>query len=258
MKYFFRDIALFVLPIILVILVIALSKPIAQHAAYHDLADNRTMFGLVGGGDIITSLMFGLVGLAGLFIIVMLKPEFKNEGERYGYLLFFASFIALGYCSTYYHSKPDNLSLVIDRLPIVSALCAIGFAVLSERFSMRIGLLTYLVSLLFGFYATWYWISSELVGLGDIRYYAAFQFLISSIILLSVIFKKSAYNFSIIFFLVFAIFVITRLPEIFDQELFQWTNQIVSGHSIRHASISVCVLLIITYLLRRQKIDAVL
>ncbi|VAH85547.1 unnamed protein product [Triticum turgidum subsp. durum] len=87
---------------------------------YHDFADQRTLFlGIPNTLNVISTIPLFFVGLAGL-ILNHCKSYFRiwSQGDLY---TLFATVIASGFGSCYYHLNPKNGTLFLHRLPMVTA-----------------------------------------------------------------------------------------------------------------------------------------
>jgi len=56
-----------------------------------------------------------------LLMMILIIFHFKSlQGELWGWTCFYVGVAAVGIGSSYYHLKPDDASLVWDRLPVSS------------------------------------------------------------------------------------------------------------------------------------------
>jgi len=96
--------------IALAVVALLLHGPIPQTPGYHHFADDRTLFGVPNGANVLSNLAFLAVASWGL-----------ARTSRYRLFLVGVGLTCVG--SAYYHLAPDNARLVFDRLPIALA-CA--------------------------------------------------------------------------------------------------------------------------------------
>ena len=82
-------------------------EPISQDLAYHDFADNRTIFGINNFLDIVSSLPFLFVGMLGLYAIC------QNWGINYSWSWLFL-FLSV-FCVAFGSSSFSGLSLGKNR-----------------------------------------------------------------------------------------------------------------------------------------------
>jgi len=104
---------------------------------------------------------------------------------------------------------------------------------IAERINQRIGLALLPVFLALGIFSVYYWYQSELAGMGDLRLYLIIQFLPAPLILYMLFFMPSRYSRSSRFGWILAIYVLAKLSEYFDRQIFELQHWI-SGHSIKH------------------------
>jgi hypothetical protein len=93
----------------------------------------------------------------GLLTLQRLHVGLGANWQRPLVTLFFAGLIVTALCSGYYHGRPDNASLLVDRLGMVVAFAGLlGLAVV-DRVSARAGVATACVVLLLGALAVRVW-----------------------------------------------------------------------------------------------------
>src|SRR3954453_9946581 len=106
-----------IVPLLAVMSVIALLTigPIPQDQNYHNFADQRKLLSVPNFLNVITNLPFAVIGLLGLRATTNIV-EFQNKVIV---ATLFCGFLLLTLGSGYYHLRPENLTLVFDRIPIV-------------------------------------------------------------------------------------------------------------------------------------------
>ena len=219
-----------------------MSSPIEQNEDYHNFSDTLTVGGIPNFWNVISNFPFLIVGLFG---ILRLK---KMDRVNFQFLTFFigVSFVAIG--SGYYHFNPNSSTLVWDRLPMTIAFTALMSIVISEFIDYKKGKLLLLPLLLLGIISIVYW-----VKLGDLRLYALVQFYPILAIPIILILFKSEENSPKGFWMLLISYIIAKLFETYDFEI-QKTLKFLSGHSLKHISVSVGVYLLINSYLRHNKI----
>ena len=115
----------------LMIIGVFLLPPIPQDASYHQFADKNSYCGMSNFWNVLSNLPFLLIGLLGMWDIVRGRLAILSE-FRVGYLTFFIGVALVGPGSAYYHSTPDNASLLWDRLPMTIAFMALFVIVIAE------------------------------------------------------------------------------------------------------------------------------
>lgn len=201
--------------------------PIPQLASYHDLADQRSIFGIGHFWNVVSNLPFLVIGLMGLHLLRR-KPE--EAATAWGTLFAGTALVALG--SAWYHSAPDNTTLVWDRLPIGIAFMGFFTALLVEHLegpASRIAqrLLWPLVALSAG--ALWRWHVS-----GDLSPWVWVQAAPMLAIVLFLALLPGRYTHRRYLAYALAFYAAAKLFEVADVQLMQWTGGLMSGHTLKH------------------------
>ena len=238
----------------LVIAIIAILLPrIPQPLTYHNFADQRSWLGIPNFGDVVSNLPFALVGIWGL--VAMFKPgkiRFMDSRERWPYLVMFASLILTAFGSGYYHLAPDNARLVWDRLPIMMVFMALLAAVISERVTVRAGLMLFRLLEVIGIASVLYWRASELQANGDLRFYAAVQ-VYAILILLLALLLPPRYTRGFDFAIVVGLYALAKVFEDADRKIFA-LGHMVSGHTLKHLAAAAAGFWILRMLEKRELI----
>lgn len=214
-------------------------RPIPQDERYHLFADSRTFFGIANFMNVISNIFFVIAGMFGLY--TMLKGwEAKDQLTNLSYLTFFAGVLLTGFGSTWYHLKPDNETLVWDRLPMTIAFAGLFCSILSEIISPAVGAVLLLPLLALGVFSVLYWISGERKGSGDLRLYGIIQFLPLLLIPL-ILFMYGGENDYIICLVGLMLFYgLAKIFEFLDRYIYS-LGKVISGHTLKHISASVGV-----------------
>ena len=212
---------------------------IPQPQSYHNFADQRAWLGIPNFGNVISNVpfaIFGLMGLAFLFSRAAARAFFDPR-ERWPYLFVFCGLFLTAFGSGYYHWSPSNATLLWDRLPMTIAFMGIIAALISERIGIAAGIYTLTPLLFIGISSPIQWYFSELHGHGDLRFYAAVQ--AAAVIALPVFLLLFAprYTRSFDLWLVAAFYVLAKLFETFDAQVFS-LGHVVSGHTLKHLAAS--------------------
>ncbi len=248
-------ISLLILVTLTLLLAAAVLPPTPQSALYHEFADQRSYWGIPNFLNVISNLVFLIVGIAGLLYlkkgVLLSRHQPVATGIEMGlYRLVFASTGAACVGSIYYHWEPNLISLFWDRLPIAIGFMSLLAATLVERFVAH--WLTYFVILLpiAGALSSLYWLWSELYGVGNLNFYIAAQFCSIILILLLVSGLPSRYTHASDIYRVMFIYGLAKLAEIADQEIYQLGN-IISGHTLKHVLAGLAVYFILRMLKKR-------
>lgn len=217
-------------------------KPIPQAAEYHQFADARALLGIPNFFGVASNAGFLLVGVIALVTIFRrFSTLFRDSSDARPYLAFFIAITLIAFGSGYYHWSPSNDSLLWDRLPMSMAFMAISAAVVADRINARAGngwLLA--VLLIIGFASLIYWHWSESVGSGDLRFYVLVQFY-PMVALPIIIWAFPDHHYMIGQYLIWTIawYALSKVLEHFDQEIFELTGDLVSGHSLKHLAAAI-------------------
>ncbi len=218
--------------------------PIAQDVGYHLFADTRNIFSIPNFWNVLSNLPFLLIGLAGLYGVLVSKQIPVVEHQKLAYILFFSGVLWVAVGSGYYHLWPDNSSLLWDRLPMTVAFMSLFSIIISELVSTRYSKPILGALLLFGLFSVIYWHVTELNGAGDLRLYILVQFLpIVLIPLLLVLCRGRSTNIAG-YWLLLLWYAIAKVCEYFDHEIFD-VLVVVSGHSLKHIAAAVGVLFLL-------------
>lgn len=197
----------------LVMAAVAAFVPIALPAGYHAFADHSHVGGLHPFGDTVSNLAFLF---AGLFVFV----RARSGQERW----LAAALCLTCFGSWYYHLRPDDARLLVDRLPMAPAFAAMAGIILFDK-DERKGLIhTALLSVLFmaaAFLALWS---------GNQSIWVAAQVYVLLLLVVAAVTRPEMRAAAIA---TFALYVGAKLFEGLDHEI-QHLTGFVSGHTIKH------------------------
>ncbi len=229
------------------------TAPLPQDLAYHDFADKRTILGISNFGNVMSNLLFMVVGLAGAWYVLRHSHAVCLPGLEIAYLVFFSGIFLTAFGSGYYHLAPGNESLVWDRLTMTIGFSGLFAIIVGEFISPRIGRAIVIPLLLAGVLSVEYWGWTETAGAGDLRLYAVFQFL--PIMLIPVILWqfKPAIGSARVFWIMLLFYVLAKLAESLDGQIFA-AGGIVSGHSLKHIFAAMTPATFLYELMRRRRL----
>ncbi len=213
---------------VLALLAAVFGPSVAQHDHYHTFADQRDLLGLPFAMDVLSNLPFAIAGLLGL---VMLVRSPKQPQRNYA-VLFFAGLIVTAIFSTLYHLNPNNDTLALDRLGMVAGFAGMLGLATAQRISARAGVATTAAVLLLGPVAVAVWAASaNLLPWALLQGGAMVMLLVLSLCkpLLTV---PSAFVVNLL--PVIAFYTVAKLLELGDHQVFELTNHLISGHSLKH------------------------
>lgn len=194
------------------------SQPvITQPQQYHHFADVRSFMGIPNAMDVLTNIFFLIVGLVGVL---------KVPSRSWSWFFISIALVAPG--SAYYHWGPNNDTLVWDRLPMSTGFMALYVVLLSEHISEKFGKILF-PALLLGVVSVFVWVITS-----DLRFYFWIQF--SSFISIPIILFlfPSKYTHKSGYFVALGFYALAKVTEVKDREIFEMTNRLISGHSMKH------------------------
>ena len=217
--------------------------PVIQDLSYHNFADRRILLGIPNFFDVVTNLLFTFIGIMGLKFCVRNRQEYAE----WSWIIFFLGVALVGIGSAYYHLDPTNKTLVWDRLPMTIGFMGLLIAVLSEYVNRNVEKYFLIPAILIGLFSVIYWSYSD-----DLRIYICVQLIPLLGIPAAMLLYRGKYTHEK--FLGFALisYILAKMTEMFDREIFSSTGNLLSGHSIKHILASVSILFILVMLRKRD------
>lgn len=243
---YWRETAL-VLVLLLALAGIMSFEPIAQDLGYHDLADRRLLLGIANFANVVSNLPFLVVGTAGL--LVCLGP--RKTGASSAWATFFAGAALTGFGSGYYHLAPANATLIWDRLPMTVAFMGLLVALLSEHAGERLARYLLLPAILAGVASIGWWHHA-----GDLRFYIWVQAAPLLMVPLALLLFQPRYTHRAYLLYGLGFYLLAKITEFYDRELYSLTAETLSGHSLKHLLASVSALYVYLMLRRRAPVRA--
>jgi len=216
--------------------------PIAQDLAYHNFADMRIMLGINNFFDIASNLPFIAVGLLGLFSLY----KYWGVTSSWSWLILFISILLVAFGSTYYHLNPENKTLTWDRLPMAVGFMALFVIILADYVNHKLEKWLLVPMCLLGVASVIYWHLTD-----DLRIYAWVQFASLALLLIIIFtYKPNQLDTKYIVY-AFVFYVLSKIVEYYDQEIFKLLDEVVSGHTIKHLLASAATFCLYILLKRR-------
>ena len=241
----------FIIPLLLLIciIILILHGPIPQDEQYHHFADGRNIWGIPNFWNVLTNLPFAFIGLFGIRTVRKAKEwELRHTG-----LILFWGFVLLTFGSGYYHLWPRNETLVFDRLAMTLIFMSFFSFIIQEQTAKKRGYRALLIFIIIGVLSVIYWWVSEGWGRGDLRPYILVQFFPLLAIPLILQLYKSTFNMTKEVSFIFFFFGVAKLTETYDEEIFNWLEYTLSGHSLKHLLMAVAGFWMVVLLQRRIK-----
>lgn len=213
-------IALFVVTPPLLFIALVAAGPIAQPGSYHELAPSGRLLGVDNFWNVVSNVPFLIVGIFGV------RFAFLNRVRmRHAWLAVFVSAVLVFFGSSWYHLAPDDARLVWDRVPIAMAFMAFFAALLGETVNEKLGNSLLLPAMAFGVATVLWWRAT-----GNLAPYVWVQAAPMLMIPLA-----SARGRGRLYMLgALAFYVLAKLAELRDHEIYAWTGAAVSGHVLKH------------------------
>jgi len=211
-------------------LVLMLSiEPFGQDPAYHAFADRRRLLGIANFMDVLSNLPFLLVGLAGIRLCWSRALPQLQEPVRAAWLTLFIGIALVALGSSWYHLHPDNRTLVWDRLPMTIGFMGLFVALLGEYVNARLGRVLLFPAVLLGLSSVlyWYWFD-------DLRFYLWIQLLPLLLIPVIMLLFRSRYSHQWLLALALGLYLLAKMSERYDRQVFDVTGYLFSGHTLKH------------------------
>ena len=189
-----------------------LAPPIRQDEQYHNFADQRTILGIANFWNVVSDLPFAVIGVSGL-------RGFRDRVSR----LMFAGVFLTAFGSAWYHYRPNDASLVWDRLPMTLVFMPLLELVLNHWIGPAWGQLRFDTLVLFGLGSVLWWQAS-----GDLRVYAVAQFGPLLVLVPAIVSDQRIRAL----WPVVAWYALAKLAEVFDPQIYAALP--ISGHTIKH------------------------
>jgi 1-acyl-sn-glycerol-3-phosphate acyltransferase len=208
----------------------AFSPPVAELSGYFHFVDQREMLGLPRAMDILSNLPFLLAGLYGLFVLRRITPLDSSATFKPFAALFFIGLIVTAVGSAWFHLQPlSEGRLAADRLGMLVAFCGLVGLSSALNISLRSG-----IALAF-FTATSGALSIHISNsTGNALPWALVQFGGLSLIIGFAFLRTPKHHPKLGLWWIVVVYAAAKAFEMADQPVFDWTQQLISGHSLKH------------------------
>ena len=199
--------------------------PIPQDQSYHLFADVRTFLGIPNFGDVASNALFLAVGVAGM----LWSPRHAGSGARISWMVFFLGVALVFFGSAWYHLAPGDGTLVWDRLPMTVAFMGLFAALVAEHVSEKMERALLIAAVAVGIASVFWWKHS-----GDLRLYIWVQ--AAPLLAIPLAIALFPGRFTHRYYLLHGVgcYVLAKLAEHHDGEIFSLTSNAMSGHSLKH------------------------
>jgi hypothetical protein len=203
--------------------------PLAQPAHYHEFADARTLGGVPHALDVLSNLPFAMAGVVGLYGLWALPPRALSNVQRGMAMLFFLGLLLTAAGSSWYHWQPDDAGLAVDRNGMAVAFAGLLGLAAAGHVSERAGAALGLAVLLLAPFSIHSGSSS-----GNLLPWAVVQFGGAALLVWLAWLRPRYWALDIRWVLVIAAYAAAKVLEMNDHEIYQMTNELVSGHALKH------------------------
>jgi hypothetical protein len=233
------------------LLALALFGPaVGQPAHSHEFADQRALWGVPFGLDVLSNMAFALAGTAGIVRLLALPPRALSNMRRAMSSLFFAGLLLTAAGSSWYHWQPDDAGLAVDRCGMAVAFAGLLGLAAADRISERAGAALGLAALLLGPLAVQTWSAT-----GNVLPWATLQTGGIALVVWMALLPARAFSLHLRWFAVILAYALAKLFELNDAEVFRLTGQLVSGHTFKHilAALAACPVIAAVAAARRAR-----
>lgn len=227
------------------------SGPIPQSQEYHHFADKSCLYGIPNFRNVVSNLPFVVIGIWGIMFLIPKQREAAAPDAAS--LAFFSGILLTGFGSAWYHLKPDNQTLIWDRLPMTIAFMAFFSVIIREYVHAEAGRKGLWPLLFLGILSVCYWQMTGSRGQGDLRFYLLVQFLPMLLIPLILLLFKTKGRSSLAMWLILLAYVIAKIFESADVEFLMATGSL-SGHSMKHIAAALAPLIYLIFLKRKTTV----
>jgi len=219
--------------------------PISQNQDYHHFVDTRSFLGIPNFIDVTTNILFGIIGITGLSFLIKNRQKYA----RWSWLVFFVGIITLCFTSGYYHWNPNDATLVWDRLSLAVMFMSLVVASMSEHIDPRFDRWMLGPLVMIGLMSVIYW-----AIFNDLRFYIWAQLTPMLVIPVLIIFYTSKYSHAKYLWITFLFYLLAKITELYDREIFVVNGENVSGHSLKHIFAAIGLFFILQMLRKRKTI----
>ncbi|MGH7909171.1 MAG: hypothetical protein ACRENW_04890, partial [Thermodesulfobacteriota bacterium] len=186
------------------------------------------LFGWTHFGNVVSNLAYVVVGIVGLIVVRPVRID-AAAAVRAAISAWFIGFILVAAGSAWYHSHPNDSTLVWDRAAMTIVFAAATALFISDRISARAGPAFLIGLIALGLASQIYWHLT-----GDLRIYRFVEYLPFVIVpAICLLFPGRLTTFRHALAII-AVFAAATLCEHFDHDIHRLFGGAVSGHAIKH------------------------
>ena len=221
-------------------------EPLAQNTGYHRFADTRNIINIPNCFNVISNLPFLAIGVLGLRLCIQ-----KDLGAvRLAWTVFFVGVGLVSVGSAYYHLNPTNESLVWDRLAMTIGFTGLFVALLGEYVDNRLATRSLIPAVIIGLASVLYWHKVD-----DLRPYLWVQLVPLLTIPVVITLFQAKYSHQWLLPAALGLYILAKVAEFYDLSIFRSTQELVSGHSIKHLLAAASCYTLLLMLQKRTAMD---
>jgi len=209
------------------LLLACFGPPFAQPAGYHAFADRHTRWGVPHGFDVLSNLPFAVLGITGAWLLVQVRGAMDRAQQSLAALAC-AGLVLTTFGSAWYHWRPDDAGLLVDRAAMAVAFAGLlGLAAcrVSERAGLALGAFLMVAAPA----ALWAWFTS-----GNLLPWAVLQGAGMVLLVVVALLPTGPQVLPVRWGVVIALYAFAKLLELGDHAVWQLTDEAVSGHTLKH------------------------
>lgn len=217
----------------------ALLPAISQDQSYHAFADRRSWGFIPNAQDTLTNLAFVIASTWGAWRLVSGRLLLPGPWMRLPMVVFLAGVALTGVASAFYHLDPSDARLAVDRLAMSISFAGVLALLAADRVSVRASHWAVWAFVVLAPLTVLIWSYS-----GNLTPYVVLQF--GGIFLVAALCLRPAVRAPGLNFLGLLIFyALAKIAEILDHQIFEFTLELISGHSAKHVLAAMGVLALI-------------
>lgn len=213
-----------------VLLAAALFAPaLAQPAHAHDFADQRTLWSVPCALDVLSNLPFAIAGVFGLFALRRVEAGALSAVQSGCSALFFVGLIVTACASGFYHWRPDDVGLAVDRAGMSVAFAGLLGLLVATHVSDLGGRAMAIAVMLLAPAAVAAWFFT-----GNVLPWALVQFGGIPLLLLFAFAAPRGAGLHVRWAWIVAAYAVAKAFEMNDATIFAATGELLSGHTLKH------------------------
>lgn len=210
--------------------------PVRQDPGYHAFADQRSLGPWPHAANVLSNLVFLVVGVTGLRRALRPGPTVA----RPAWVVTFAGIAMVALGSAWYHLAPSDATLVWDRLPMTIGFMGLTSAILAIPFGAHVLRRLLPASVCAGIASVIAWQVT-----GDLRAYAWIQFTPLLLIAATLVLCPMPGAYRVALAAALLLYLVAKGLELADQAIWVWSRGVIGGHALKHlAAGAACAALI--------------